>query len=107
MNNLPHTLNAEGLSVLLYKSVATILRDVTRDKNHKRQPPHFKIGKKPLWITQVVLDWIADKSSVPVTIKIEFSSASKQIPGKSLPQVRSLTDDLMTASCCKTGGTVK
>ena len=99
MRNLPLTLDADGLAVLLYKSVATILRDVTRDEKHERQPPHIKVGKKPIWLTQVVFAWMEGRSSDQVTIKIEFdlkpdSTAAKFAP----PARRTLTEDLMAAS---------
>jgi len=99
MNNLPHTLDAEGLSVLLYKSVATILRDVTRDKDHVRQPPHIKSGKKPIWLTQVVFAWMEGKSCESVVIKVEFGLKSTPAPVRpALPVRRSFAEGLMIAS---------
>ncbi len=99
MSNLPHTLDAKGLSVLLYKSVATILRDVTRDKNHERQPPHIKFGKKPIWLTQVVFAWMEGKSCESVSIKIEFDLKSTSVAVRPvLPARRTLAEDLMIAS---------
>ena len=99
MSNLPYTLDAELLATLLYKEVSTILRDVTRDKDHKRQPPCFKAGKKPIWLTQVVFAWMAGKLSDQVTIKIEFdtpptSAAARPAP----PAIRSIAEDLLAAS---------
>jgi hypothetical protein len=79
--------------------VSTILRDVTRDKKHERQPPHIKAGKKPIWLTQVVFAWLEGKSSKSITIKIEFdlkpiSTVARPTP----PAMRSLAEDLMAAS---------
>lgn len=98
MNNLPVTLDAKGLSVLTHRSVATILRDVTRDKNHDRQPPHIKSGKKPIWFTQVVLTWLAGKSCESVSIKIEFDHKITPAIRTTLPARRTLAEDLMIAS---------
>lgn len=99
MNNLPVTLDAKGLSVLTHRSVATILRDVTRDKNHDRQPPHIKSGKKPIWFTHVVLTWLAGKSCESVSIKIEFDLKSTSAAVRPvLPARRTLAEDLMIAS---------
>lgn len=102
MSNLPHTLDAAAVAALLYKTVETVERDVTRDKEHKRLPPHFKIGKKPLWLTQVVLAWMEGKSSEPVTIKIEFAPDQlKPAPTTFIPSIRPLAEELMASTPSK------
>lgn len=63
--SLPITLDAKGLAVLLHKSELTILRDVTR--NPENLPPFVKVGKKTIWFTQAVVDWLAGRSSEPIT----------------------------------------
>lgn len=95
----PPTLDAKGLAALLYKSEATILRDVTRSPGSL--PPFIKVGKKTIWLTQVVFDWLAGKSSEPVTIKIEIgSSAASQSVGlkNRPPAIPSLAEMMMSAS---------
>lgn len=96
---LPYTMDAEFLATLLFKEVSSILRDVSRDKKHERQPPHIKAGKKPIWLTQVVFAWMEGKSSEPVIIKIELdlkpnSTAARSTP----PATQSLTEILMSVS---------
>lgn len=99
MNKLPLTLDALGLAALLHKSEKTILRDVTRDKKHESQPPHIKAGKKPIWLTQVVIAWMEGRSSEPVTIKIEIGAVPSPSPTFfSPPPMRSIADDLMSAA---------
>lgn len=94
--NLPLTLDAKGLSVLMHKAESSILRDVTRDKENRRQPPHIKTGKKPIWFSEVAVNWLAGRSSELVTIKIEFylkPTAARSAP----PVMRSIAEDLMVA----------
>lgn len=100
MSNLPCTLDAQGLAVLLHKSVSTILRDVTR--NPKSLPPFIRVGKKAIWLTQVVFDWLAGKSSEPVTIKIEIGSSAASAGQKNRPPMMpSLAEMMMSASKSK------
>lgn len=90
----PPTLDAKGLAALLCKSEATILRDVTR--NPDNLPPFVKVGKNTIWITEVVWNWLAGKSSKPITIKIEIGSSVSQ---KNRPPVMpSLAEMLMAAT---------
>lgn len=97
MNNLPPTIDARGLAALLYKSKSTILRDVSR--NPQSLPPFIKVGKGTIWLTQVVLAWLAEKSSEAITIKIEFCLQPTSTTARSAPPVmRSLAEELMVAS---------
>lgn len=91
MMTLPITLDAKALSALLFKSESSILRDVSR--NPKALPPFSKPGKKPIWLSQVVVDWIAGKSNLPVVIKIEFQPPATG--AATAPPRRSLAEDLM------------
>lgn len=95
MNKLPFTLDALGLSALLHKSVKTVLRDVTRDNKHERQPPHIKAGKKPLWLTEVVFAWMEGRSSAPLIIKIDIVGPAFSSVGSFPPARRTIAEDLM------------
>lgn len=98
--SLPCTLDAAGLAALLHKSESTILRDVTR--NPKSLPPFIKVGKKTIWLTQVVFDWLSGKFSEPVTIKIEIGSSAASVGQKNrLPAMPSLAEMMMSASKSK------
>lgn len=100
MSNLPCTLDAKGLAALLHKSESTILRDVTRSPGSL--PPFIKVGKKTIWFTQVVFDWLSGKSSEPITIKIEIGSLVTSVGQKNrLPAMPSLAEMMMPASKSK------
>lgn len=91
----PPTLDAKGLAALLFKSETTILRDVTRSPENL--PPFVKVGKNTIWITEVVWNWLAGKSSKPITIIIEIGSSTtsqKNCP----PVMPSLAEMMMSAS---------
>lgn len=93
----PPTLDAKGLAALLYKSEKTILRDVTRSPENL--PPFIKVGKGTIWSTEVVWNWLAGKSSKPITIKIEISSSTTSTSQKNRPPpMPSLAEMLMSAS---------
>lgn len=79
----PPTLDAKGLAALLCKSEATILRNVTRSPENL--PPFVKVGKNTIWITEVVWNWLAGKSSKPITIKIEIGSSITSVSQKNRP----------------------
>lgn len=81
--NQPPTLDAKGLAALLYRSEKTILRDVTRSPENF--PPFVKVGKKTIWISEVVWNWLAGKSSKPITIKIEIGSSITSASQKNRP----------------------
>lgn len=94
----PPTLNAKGLAALLCKSEATILRNVTRSPENL--PPFVKVGKNTIWITEVVWNWLAGKSSEPVTItiKIEIGSAASVGQKNRPPAMPSLAEMMMSAT---------
>lgn len=93
----PPTLDAKGLAALLYKSEATILRNVTRSPENL--PPFLKVGKNTIWITEVVWNWLAGKSSKPITIKIEIGSSTTLVSQTNHPPVMpSLAEMLMAAA---------
>lgn len=95
MSNLPYTLDAKGLAALLHKKELTILRDVTR--NPGSLPPFIKVGKKTIWLTQVVFDWLAGKSSEPISIKIEIGSAASVGQKNRPPMIPSIAEMMMSA----------
>lgn len=100
MSNLPCTLDAKGLAALLHKSESTILRDVTRSPENL--PPFVKVGKNTIWITEVVWNWLAGKSSEPISIKIEIGSSAASVGQKNrLPAMPSLAEMMMSASKSK------
>lgn len=101
MSNLPCTLDAKGLAALLHKSESTILRDVSRSPGSL--PPFIKAGKKTIWLTQVVFDWLSGKSSEQVTIKIEIGSSTMVVGQKNRPPIMmpSLAEMMMSASKSK------
>lgn len=66
MSCLPPTLDAKGLAALLYRAESTILRDVSR--RAETLPPFIRQGKKPIWITSVVVHWMLARSSEPIDV---------------------------------------
>lgn len=96
--SLPYTLDAKGLTALLHKKELTILRDVTRSP--RSLPPFIKVGKKPIWLTQVVLNWLAGKSSEPISIKIEIGLAAS-VGQKNRPPMMPSWAEMMPASKSK------
>lgn len=98
--SLPYTLDAKGLVALLHKKESTILKDVTR--NPGSLPPFIKVGKKTIWLTQVVFDWLAGKSSEPVVIKIEIGgSLAASVGQKNRPPMMPSWAEMMPASKSK------
>lgn len=65
---LPPTLDAAGLARLLHLSEATVLRDVSRRPN--TLPPFIVLKKKKIWITIVVINWLAENSSRPIDVDL-------------------------------------
>lgn len=80
MSCLPPTLDAKALAALLYRAESTIIRDVTRRPH--TLPPFIRQGKKPIWITSVVVDWMLARLSEPIDIdpRSVFSSRAAAPP---------------------------
>lgn len=91
----PPTLDAKGLAALLYKSEKTILRDVTRSPENL--PPFIKVGKGTIWITEVVWNWLAGRSSKSLKIEISFTPTSMP-PANRPPAIPSIAEMLLSAS---------
>ena len=84
LKSLPPTLDALGLSKLLYVSVNTVLRDINR-RPHKL-PPFRKVGNKAIWVTLEVFKWLG------------CSCITLQIENNDLPEIKSIGQSLLDAS---------
>lgn len=92
LHSLPPTLDAKGLARLLHKSVKTILRNVSRSPH--TLPPFIKAGKNTIWFTEVVFNWLAEKSTESIEIKIVIGPSNTIRPPAMLP----LGEAMMAAS---------
>jgi hypothetical protein len=93
MSYLPPTLDAKALASLLYRSETTIIRDVTRRPH--TLPPFIRQGKKPIWITSVVVDWLLARLSEPIDIDPRSIFATQVAAPPAMP---SLAEMMMSAS---------
>lgn len=84
LESLPHTLDAEGIAKILYKSVKTILRDISR-RPHKL-PPFTKVGNKAIWVTSDVFQWLG------------CSCVEMNIKTNNPPTLKSLSESLLDAA---------
>lgn len=81
---LPPTLDAKGLSKLLYKSPSSLLRDINR--RPLSLPPFKKIGRKTVWVTANVFRWLG------------YDGPFITIESNSLPPIKSLGESIAEAN---------
>jgi hypothetical protein len=108
MSKIPLTLDARALARLLspiiYKSVNTILRDITR--RPESLPPFEELGKhggKKIYDTQKVIYFYPPGIGAAIRRALEREwerkeEAEKIAAVKSLPKTRSIAEELMMAS---------